>query len=599
MRSDKNFSFSKIKKHSMITLTSSNRKVASKNKNIFQISDIIFNINLKKKKKSNYHWDNNIKLKKDLLEIHKIYSKLLNLLTNRLNLIHNINFSEKYWEILIWRWLQRYIIYYFDRWEIITSILKLFKKKKISVHFVKFNQSKFVPFDTLDYSTRCVMSDDWNHWVYNDILKRRSKFRFKCVNKKKINPLPNLKIKKNKSLKKNLNFLTNPSLNPFLKKDIISQNLGFSKETDLRIKAYLKNMHYVDENIFSHFKNNFDINKRSKLSKFSSSFKTDFKRYLVSNLKYNFPKIFLENYKLAYEELKKHNLPSHPKLIISSVDDVFNEPFKFFAAKKMINRCKLFHLQHGGSYGTSDDYPLEKIQMKLYDKFFSWGWSDKSKKIEKLFCQKTIAIKIKQNKKTSGLIIPIFEWHLYPGDIVGGRPRTLNDINLLINNIDIFFSTLRDDIKTKSAFKFLKYENNLYPKYILNNLKSKFKKASFFHSKKNSIYYLNKYKVYVDTVNSTGYLETLNLNLPTILIFDEHICRIRQSAQKEFLSLEKAKILFKDAKAAAKFINENYEKIDDWWFSKKVQLAVKNFTNKFARSTNNPYIFLEKLKKYT
>ena len=35
----------------MITLTSSNRKVASKNKNIFQISDIIFNINLKKKRK--------------------------------------------------------------------------------------------------------------------------------------------------------------------------------------------------------------------------------------------------------------------------------------------------------------------------------------------------------------------------------------------------------------------------------------------------------------------------------------------------------------------------------------------------------------------
>ena len=185
------------------------------------------------------------------------------------------------------------------------------------------------------------------------------------------------------------------------------------------------------------------------------------------------------------------------------------------------------------------------------------------------------------------------------GDIVGGRPRTLNDINLLINNIDIFFSTLRDDIKTKSAFKFLKYENKLYPKYILNSLKSKFRKVSFFIPKKNSIYYLNKYKVYVDTVNSTGYLETLNLNLPTILIFDEHICRIRQSAQKEFLSLEKAKILFKDAKAAAKFINENYEKIDDWWFSKKVQLAVKNFTNKFARSTNNPYIFLEKLKKYT
>lgn len=590
----------------MITLISSNRKIVfTKDKNIFQISDVIFNLNLKKKNKSNYHWDNNIKLKKDLREINRIYNKLLNLLTNRLNLIHSVNFPEKYWEILIWRWLTRYIIYYFDRWEIITSILRLFKKKNILVNYVKFNQLKFVPFDTSDYSTRCAMSDDWNHWVYNDILKKRSKFRFKCVNEKKINPLPNLKIKKKKSLKKNSNFLNNPFLNPFLNKKIISQNLGFSKETDLRLKVYLKNMYYVNENIFSHFKNNFDYDKRSRLSEFSSSFKTDFEKYIISNLKYNFPQIFLENYKLAEEELKKYNLPSRPKLIISSVDDAFNEPFKFFVAKNTINKCKLFHLQHGGSYGTSDDYPLEKIQIKLNDKFFSWGWSNKSKKTEKLFCQKTIGIKIKQTKKTSGLIMPIFDWHLYPGDIGSGRPRTVNDINLFINNIDIFFSTLREDIKNKSSLKFLKNEDNLfshynlYPKYVLDSLKSKFKKVNFFHSKKSSFYYLEKHKIYVDTLNSTGYLETLNLNLPTILIFDERICRIRQNAKKEFLSLEKAKILFKDAKAAAKFINENYEKIDNWWFSKKVQLAVKKFANKFARPTNNPYIFLEKIKKYT
>ena len=60
----------------------------------------------------------------------------------------------------------------------------------------------------------------------------------------------------------------------------------------------------------------------------------------------------------------------------------------FLQQKKMINRCKLFHLQHGGSYGTSDDYPVEKIQMKLYDKFFSWGWSDKSKKNRKIILSK-------------------------------------------------------------------------------------------------------------------------------------------------------------------------------------------------------------------
>ena len=96
----------------------------------------------------------------------------------------------------------------------------------------------------------------------------------------------------------------------------------------------------------------------------------------------------MENYKLAEEELKKYNLPSRPKLIISSVDDAFNEPFKFFVAKNTINKCKLFHLQHGGSYGTSDDYPLEKIQIKLNDKFFFVGLVKQIKENRKIILSK-------------------------------------------------------------------------------------------------------------------------------------------------------------------------------------------------------------------
>ena len=58
-----------------------------------------------------------------------------------------------------------------------------------------------------------------------------------------------------------------------------------------------------------------------------------------------------------------------------------------FLQQKMINRCKLFHLQHGGSYGTSDDYPVEKIQMKLYDKFFR-GVGQTSQKKQKNYSVK-------------------------------------------------------------------------------------------------------------------------------------------------------------------------------------------------------------------
>ena len=84
----------------------------------------------------------------------------------------------------------------------------------------------------------------------------------------------------------------------------------------------------------------------------------------------------------------------------------------------------------------------------------------------------------------------------------------------------------------------------------------------------------------------------------SILIFDESYCRIRKESAKYFKQLEEAKILFYDTKKAASFINKNYNNIDEWWNSRKVQVPVKKFVNKFARPSNNPYKFLEKLKRY-
>ena len=43
-------------------------------------------------------------------------------------------------------------------------------------------------------------------------------------------------------------------------------------------------------------------------------------------------------------------------------------------ADKTNSGSKLYLLQHGGSYGTSDNFPVEKLQLKIADKYFSWGW---------------------------------------------------------------------------------------------------------------------------------------------------------------------------------------------------------------------------------
>ena len=338
------------------------------------------------------------------------------------------------------------------------------------------------------------------------------------------------------------------------------------------------------------------MNKRNYLKLTRNKIKNKFEIFFLEQLKYNFPTIFLENYKKAVKKLNECAFPSNPKLIICGSDQESNEPFKFFIAKNIINGTKLYHLQHGGSYGTSDDYPIEKIQLKLSDRFLTWGWKNQNKKIITSYCQKTHGVSIQQTKKSSGVIVPIFEWNLHPGDIQGGRPRNLNDINLYTKNLKIFFSSLKPEIRKKSAFKFFKYKEH-YPNYILKKLMSKFDKKNFFSSHKSTYNFLEKFKINIETVNSTGYLETLNLNLPTILIFDDQYCKIRKNVKNYFL-LWRKNILFKSPKNAAKFINKNYKFIDTWWKSEKVQKAIKTFSNKFAKKTNDPYTFLKNIKKY-
>ena len=92
----------------------------------------------------------------------------------------------------------------------------------------------------------------------------------------------------------------------------------------------------------------------------------------------------------------------------------------------------------------------------------------------------------------------------------------------------------------------------------------------------------------VETVNSSGFLESLNLNIPVILIYDKKYCSLRKSSIKDFEMLKKVKIVHNSPKEAAKFVNENYNHLESWWNSKLLQKIKNEFCYKFARQSNSP-----------
>ena len=139
-------------------------KLLNKKKNLL-VGDWLIRENLSKGNlpKINYHWENEKKIKKDIVYIFKTYKKFLKKITNFLNKTHKERGNEKYWEILIFNWLWQIIFFTFDRWEITKNIA--FKYKNLTTKTIHFDEFNYIPFDNTDV-IKLISSKSWNHLIF-------------------------------------------------------------------------------------------------------------------------------------------------------------------------------------------------------------------------------------------------------------------------------------------------------------------------------------------------------------------------------------------------------------------------------------------------
>jgi putative transferase (TIGR04331 family) len=104
-------------------------------------------------------------------------------------------------------------------------------------------------------------------------------------------------------------------------------------------------------------------------------------------------------------------------------------------------------------------------------------------------------------------------------------------------------------------------------------------------SKDNSKIYqlVSDSRLVVYTYNvSTGYLEFINANIPTIIFWDMKSSPVSDDAIEIFEDLKNVGIFHNDPESAANHINLIWDNIDDWWNSENVRNARLNLCLKFA-----------------
>ena len=128
---------------------------------------------------SYYHWNNRTKLHEDFNYITNLYEKVLGELTIKLNEIHKVSYSKKYWRILLGRWLSLFIQTVYDRWASIKYVQKNYKIK--NTYILKYEPNYLIPKDTFQFEF-LVMDDFWNDKIYGELIQSNTDIPFDFIN---------------------------------------------------------------------------------------------------------------------------------------------------------------------------------------------------------------------------------------------------------------------------------------------------------------------------------------------------------------------------------------------------------------------------------
>jgi putative transferase (TIGR04331 family) len=508
-----------------------------------------------------------------------------------LNAFHNTHHSLRYWNIVLGHWLKRYVAVIFNRYFTLEQVLGDHELSGTTV------------FDATDYRLVTANSlsfiwasndDIFNHVLYAKILSFWGNVKAEMDHA----PLAGIR-----GFVQEENFKTVQVLKV---RDLIINVVNYilpkfsCKRDAFIIGSYMPRIEEVKLQLSlgqcpqfwqsPALKNAvLDPEKNLRFSIDAENFQ-GFEQFVRLLLGESIPTCYLEGYDQLVQHIKSLPWPAEPRFIFTSNNFDTDEIFKAWAGSKVEEGFPYFTGQHGNNYGThicdgNSDWP----ERKSSDKFITWGWADESKNSVPAFIFKTMLKKKQQfNQKGGLLLIENLLYHkLYTHDIYYEYKLYQEEQFRFVEILPIHIQrelTVRlhpafrhmawcDEQRWRDRSPHTKIEVGVVPIQELIE-----------HS-----------RLVIHSYDSTGILETLSLNIPTICFWYGGLDQLLPSAKPYYELLRIAGILADTPEQAAELIASHWDNVSEWWGSQKVQDARKTFCGQYAKMEKNPAKELKKL----
>lgn len=525
-----------------------------------------------------YHWNDNIKKHADYDYLMALYEKCLSAISIQLNEMHAVDYSNRYWRIVLGPWLGCFVQVLYDRWESIRYCLDLYPIQKS----IRLNVNSHLPppqniwdFYTLFYS------DYWNHKVYMQILNESASIDY-------IDKELNFQISGSKS-----HLSSAQRIRKIIEGAYTKLHTFFYKDTDVfTISNYLPEWISIKLQLSMHQLPwridvdqppivDSDFTQRSWLLNINAE--SEFELFIQKVIAQYIPVCHLEGYNDLVGKVNSLKWPKSPKAVFTSNSHLSNDTFKLWLASRVESGSKLVVGQHGGYFGIGKKYFIEEHDVSICDRYLSWGWNEVgNKSIVPVGCLKMFKDKKNSYAKNQRLllvlgIVPKYSYHIMGLTMASQFNSYLNDqfkfINLLSPNIYDSLTVRLHYIdygwKCRERFE------RRFADVTIDDGRTKVRKL------------MKNTRIYVATYNATTFLESLSINMPTIIFWDESYTELRGSAIPYFELLKSVNIFHTSFESAALHINRVWDTVDNWWFDNRLQEVVRLVKSEYVRYSDN------------
>jgi putative transferase (TIGR04331 family) len=535
-----------------------------------------------------YHWDDRKKLHNDYLYLQRLYEELLLELATKLNAIHGVNHSVRYWRIVVGPWLGYFIQMLFDRWAMLQQVVH---DNDISgVRVLQRKEDQLVPNDMADFAP-LFLSDAWNESIYGQILDwmKIPAERIDATHGEHASPRNDDRIKPVRQIKCSLARLAS-YISGVLYRDneyfFISSYLGEIQNLHLQVKLgqIPKRWRPVAVPIVP-----VDLPARQwQLPALNS---TDFPSLVRTLIPKQIPTAYLEGYRNLVTLTENIPWPRRPKAIFTSNSFSADDVFKCWGAGKVETGVPLVTGQHGGNYGMALWGFIEDYQIAIADRYLTWGWSEpEQNKIIPVGNFKGFGKKAAADKAGVALLVemimPRQSYNMYSAPVAAGQWQSYFDDQCRF--VQALPEGLRDQLLIRLFPQDWGYDQK-------QRWQARFPDIRLDEGVQPMAALMKKSRLYISTYNATTYLESMSLNFPTIMFWNPKHWELRDSALPYFEKLKSVGIFHDTPESAAQQMAEVWDDVDGWWQSAAVLLVRSEFCERYARIPEKPLDVLEKL----